>query len=241
MKKSVSKTRVKKDKSNKNFLINFKELMFNSNKFVDFVSGRQGYQKVMRDFVFIYIAYFIFSVIIGLAFQTPDFKEILSGFVFAVIAAVIIPFVISALIHLGVIAFRGKGNYFDTFKAITYSLGIIVIYSFLISIVQLIIYLIMPYDTTLLNQISSATDPQLIASLYQAFIAQSGVKISLIFYCILTLISIIHGFVFGLKSIKKLHDMKTGKAVGAILIPLVVIIALLGVLVFFSVVSQTSG
>ena len=174
----------------------------------------------------IYILYFIISFLAGLVFARPAITDILLGFISTVIAALIFPFVLAGIVHLGVLAFKGKKRFFETYKTAVYTLVIMSVYSIIMVILQLISWLIWPYDTSILQQIQTTQDPDLIASLALAFLSQPGAKITIVIYAVMSVISIIHGFIFYIKGIKKFQEISHGKAALAIILPIVILLVL---------------
>ncbi|MEK6891111.1 MAG: YIP1 family protein [Nanoarchaeota archaeon] len=212
--------------SKKSYLKNIKELFFKSDSFLDKISTEIRYQVFMKDYTLIYLLYFIISLLAGIAFQIPTIQEILMGFIITVVSAVIVPFAVAGIIHLGVLAFKGKGMFIDTYKLGVYALTILTVYSMIMVILQLIFWFIFPYDMGILGQLRNTQDPDLIASLATAFLSQPGAKVSIAIYLLINIVSIIHGFIFFTKGINKFHNIKRGKAVLAILLPIIVLFVL---------------
>lgn len=216
-----------KVKTKNSYLPKIKDLFFKPKKFLSLIEGEKRYQVLIKDFMLIYILYFIISVLTGLVFQTPTWANLLMGFVTTVIAALVVPFVGAGIIHLGVLAFRGKKRFYETYKVGIYTFILMSVYSLILLIVQLIAWFILPYDMSILQQLQTIQDPAIASSLALAFLSQRGAKLAIAIYAIVNIIAIVHGFIFYITGLSKYHEIKRWKAALAIILPLLVLAALI--------------
>lgn len=219
-------------------LPNLKELFFHPTKFLNSIENQKNYEPILRGFIVLYLFYFIISSIQVLIFNGFDTVFIIRSLLNTILLSIACPFIISGVTHLGVILFKGKEKFFNTFKPVTYALMISLIYSFIIIILFTIIKLTMPFNTTMLTTIQPDSDPALVAQIYSDFFAQKGAIISIIVTIILFVIMTIHELFFMIKGIGKFQKLSKIKAGLAIIIPwviLLVIFVLLIILIGYSV------
>ena len=163
-----------------------------------------------------YIIISIIADVIGVLFAIPNLLKsqmllylTLISLVSGLILVFIIPFVAAGIIHLGVLIFKGKEGYYNTFKPVAYAMTIGSVYSLLSSIVSAI--------ASWFNPVTDFSDLQSINQV------QNTAAIALI--AIIGLISLIHvlyAHVLGISNYQNLTTMRAFLSV--ILIPLILII-----------------
>jgi hypothetical protein len=223
------------DKVNcKGYIGKLKKLFFKPSAFLDSTEKEKEYQPILAFFVVLSVAYFIVSALIGVVFKDASInyldylKTSLLGFVwiviYSVIYSVIQPFIFGGIIHIGVLIFRGKEKYFETFKVLTYALVIGILYSFILLILASIIKIVLPFNAAMLTQIATVEDPELMMSLYSQFFAQPGALLSIIVSVIIMIASMIHQLIFLIKGISKYQQLSRMKAAGAVILPVLVVL-----------------
>ena len=230
------------------------------------IEREEGYWKVLYPYVItslIYLAcYFIFLLISGLiVFGNNQFVGIenlsLSLFVFQMIFVVFYgiifsfatPFVSSAIIHLGVLIFRGKEGFFNTFKPITYSGIIPLIYSIILAIVLAPIFIILLPGiidgfASVLAQYPTGAIPE--GAISQDLASQLAVLIvvSVIAGFIIGLLSFIHmlyAAVVGISHYQKLSKVKAFFSIIIVPILLGVVLLIFFLLMFILLIAVSSG
>lgn len=214
------------------FTASLKKLFFHPKKFFDSVEKDKDYSKIMFFYVKMTIISVVISFICSLIILSVQnklmgvFSLITSG-IFNIGIAFAIPFIVSFIVQIGVWIFRGKQGYFNTYKAVTYPLAIILIYGILSTLIASIIGLANPVSIT---QDQLTSNPELILQ-EQGFIASMIVSI------IIFLVSLIHSLcvqVIGVARFQKRSKLRAFLAI--IIIPLVLII--IGILVMSYMVKQ---
>ena len=218
-----------KNKENLSFKIpNFKQMFLKPKEFLNSVEKQEKYQPLIRDFVILYIFWFIISLIITtLVSKIPFNSELLSsavlGFVNGIIFAVIAPFILAGATHAILKIFKAKEGFFNTYKPVIYSLMIAIIYGFIMLIAGLIIQFTMPIDVSMLQTIITAQDQNVVIQAYKDYIGQPGAIILLF----INLIAIIHIFIFSVLGLMKFQKIQKIKAIFAVLLSWIIIFALL--------------
>lgn len=114
------------------------ELFFHPGKFFDRYGKEKKYKKPLFFYVIIAIVpillTFIFSLISVISFFSgselfSNSVMVFASMIFSTAFAFAIPFISSFFVHMGVKIFRGKKDYFETFKAVTYGISVGEIYS----------------------------------------------------------------------------------------------------------------
>lgn len=234
IKKEVASKPVKNDKFSVK-IPDLKKLFFKPTEFLNSVEKERDYQPILTSYLLFYICYFILSVLLGLTISAFDLKTTLLGFVGVVFYSILAPFFIAGIIHIFVLIFGGKEGFFNTFKPVTYSLVIMLIYSFIILILTTAIHFAMPYDLGAMQNIQSISDPNAQYLAYQEFIKQPGAITTIIVSAVFVLISIIHMFIFLIKGLNKFQRISRLKASAVIILGLIVGIVLLVILSLFNI------
>jgi hypothetical protein len=216
-----------------------RNLFFHPKKFLDSIEGEKNYSKIMFFYVKITLAAliidFILSIvtivlrnsgiaIVQLIGQTL-LREILSlGLAF------ISPFVLAAIVHLGVLILRGKQKYFNTYKPIAYAAAISVVYSIIANAV-----------TWLISMINSSTfDPSNLTP--ELLFQNTGFIAAMAIYGIITLIGIINVFYVSTQGVSKFQKISKLRAFLAIIfIPLITLIIAIVLLIIFGLSAYNSA
>ena len=230
------------------YISKLKKLFLKPSAFLNSVEKEKEYQPILAFFVVLSVMYFIISALIGLFFKeiSVDYlsylKNSLLGFVLIVVSSIVQPFIFGGIIHLGVLIFKGKEKYFDTFKVATYSLVIWTLYYFILLILDSIIRIALPFNASMLTQIATIEDPELVMELYLQFFAQPGALLSLIVSVVIMIAAIIHQLVFLIKGISKYQQLPKIKAAGAVILPIIVafIIAML-IAIVITLLANSAG
>jgi len=230
-KKTKDKKSKKSNQSNSiaGFFTKLGQSFFHPNNFLKSVESEKGYKPLLKTVV---IFYFLFLMIgNSIAFyagriNTPLF---LLGIIYGILAPIVVLFILSGIIHAGVYLFKKKIDFNNTYKTIAYAIMLFLVYQFIL----LAVSLILPIDSTGINSIQTnptITQDQLIQIL-KDFLSQPGAIINLI----LSLMGIIHVFVFSIKAISKFHKLDGFKSSLAIVIPWIILI------LFFMILSYLGG
>ncbi|MFA5992137.1 MAG: YIP1 family protein [Candidatus Pacearchaeota archaeon] len=214
----------------KNFLKKIKKLLFRPTSFLESVDKENRYPMIINTLLIISVIYFIFLTISGLIITgigssiIEYLKSTMTLFVKIVLFAILFPFVLSGIVHLGVLVFRGKEKFIQTFKPVTYALVIGVVYSIIAVIVSFAIQLFIPIDASMIQSLSSTTlDPQASLNAQIAYYSQPAILVTII----ISLIAYIHEFIFMFRGIAKLQKMSKVKAAFAVAIPIAIVLFIL--------------
>lgn len=200
-------------------------LFFHPKRFFSEVEKEKSYS----DILFFYVEIAIFSIILESIFSiillalkgnlsASNLLDLIISFIIGLGMAFAITFIISFIVHLGVLIFRGKQGYFNTYKPVAYSLAIGVIYGIISIIILGMLGLVIP--------IEEITDP---AQIY----VSKGFIISMITYGVIMLISIIHVLYAQVISLSKFQKISRLRAFSSIiLIPLIILIILAAILIY---------
>ena len=182
-----------------------KSLFSDPAKFFKDVGKEKDYWTVLKFFVVVYIVAVIIQILVSFPvnLKLPEFVEhlnfALTGLLYGVVSAFIVPFIVTALSHLGILLFGGRKGFFNTFKAVTYGMIIIIGYSVISSIITMIIFLLSPGSTITLGYVAN----------------------------IISLIGLTHMLVVETVGVSIVHSISKTKAFfGVILVPLVLILIL---------------
>lgn len=211
----------------KDYFKKLKTLFFEPKKFFETVSEEKDYMPIL---IFFLIAYVIYSII-GFISKIPSTPKnflliitLISSLISAGIMGFAIPFVSSAINHLGVLIFGGKQNFFNTFKPSTYAAVISIIYGLFLTIILFILNLISP-TKDITEALEAGTFSWAMIPIPQ-----------IIFGLLILLISIIHLVYTEVIGISKFQKMTKTKALFAVLfIPVIFFVglALLAIIMFF--------
>ena len=137
-----------KEQSIKEYWAALKLLFTNPLKFYGSVTKETGYRQIIFKYAIFVAVLQAFLFLVGLYsnIKEDDYLVLTSflvlllriGFAFAV------PFIAAGVVHLGVLMFKGKKDYYTTFKPIAYSLFISIIYGSLATLVYEIINTFLP-------------------------------------------------------------------------------------------------
>jgi len=222
-KKSSSQKPEKTSKSSKpdsiaNFGSKLNNLYFHPNNFLKSIEKENKFEALLKTFVLFYLFYAVVILIIQTVLKTANFYLIIANFVYSIIFAVVVVFAFSGIIHIGVLIFKGREKYFNTYKPVIYMIILGIIYSFII----LICSLIFPFTPIQADLMQQALNTAGVKQIWLAFISQPGAIIN----TILQLITLIHLVAFAVMGISKFQKISKLKAFGAVVLPFIVIIAL---------------
>lgn len=200
-----------------------KSLYFHPVKFLKSAEKELNYSSLIFFFLIIYLTYLILSIIIQFSFGQIEFnvwivlRDIINGMLFAIIS----PFVVSAIIFLGIKIFKGKEGFFKVFKPIIYSFSIVTLYGILV----VICYRIIPYTPLQSELISSAQNLEVIKQIYLSYYSQVGVILG----SIIGFIGNIHALIFAIIGISKYQKMTKTKTVFAIIVSSLITLAIISI------------
>jgi len=197
-------------------------IFFRPTEFFESVQDETSYT---RPWLFFSIGYMI-MLFISLAFsipillRTPDIGPLLIIFqVFSLFLGIgfafALPFISSGIAHLGLLIFGAKQGYYNTFKAISYSGIVYVIYGIITSIISGYINL---------NFTSELNDP----SQFLDFLTSGKfgpVIILIVIIIVITLISWIHVLIVTTIGVAKFQQISRARAFfGIIIVPVIIFI-----------------
>lgn len=202
-----------------------KKLFFHPKSFFSEVEKEKSYSPAMFFYVKLSLIAIILELVLTLAIMLIQQSATLIGIVNVIISSIInigfafvIPFVAAAIVYLGVLIFRGKQGFFNTYKPITYALAVGIIYNIIVIIVSAITAIV---NSSYAESLATITSPEM---LWQ----NTGFVISMIIYGIVMLISLIHMIytaTTGLSKFQKISKLKSFFSI--IIIPLAIIIVII--------------
>jgi len=236
--KKSEKKRVEKKKSEKSSSIvdqfsKLKNLYHHPIKFLKEGDNEKKYSSSVLFLLVIYLAYVVLSTLIHLSFGQTGFdplallKDLINGVLFVVV----IPFIFSAILFIGVKLFKGKEGFFNVFKPVVYSFVILTLYSLL----AVIVFRFIPYEPLPIEILSSVTDTEVVLQIYQTYYAQIGVIIG----SIIGVISNLHAIIFAIMGIARYQKMTKSKATLAVIVSAGIIFALM--ILYMAVAYLVSG
>jgi len=208
------------------YLSHLKKLYFHPSKFFASVEKDKDYSKIM----FFYVKMIIISSIITIlssaiiltirkSFILKEFISIIFDSAVSIGLAFLVPFVMAGIIHLGVLIFRGKQGYYNTYKPIAYSLVVVAIYSIISTIVTSILSVIYPA-----NQLPSMTaDPSIY---FQTLLQDKNFILLLAVAFTILVISFVHSLIVQIIGISKFQKISKLKAFLSIILISVILIML---------------
>jgi len=229
--KKIEEKKQKESYSIANFFSKSKALLFKPGRFLNSIEKEGKYQPILRTFVLLYLVYFILIFIIGLVFvgNSMNIYQIIQSFLYAIIVSVVIPFLVSGFVYLGVRIFKGKQGFFNVFKPVTYALMIFIFYSLIIFIFAMLV----PFNNISADSLSSVSQEYAV-QLWKDYLLQPGAVI----YLVLNLISLIHVFIFLIMSISKFQKMTKSKSAFAVVLSAIIAFA---VIILFVVISYLAS
>jgi hypothetical protein len=198
-------------------------LLLDPAKFARNIDKERGYWNVLKVFVIFYMVILLARLILSILVTvrsggSVESSLVMSSLIAGVVAAFLVPFFWSALTHLGVLIFGGRGGFFKTFKVATYSWILILIYGFVIPLIVSLLLLIKPLLAT-----------------SQPFTSAFGVAM-----LVVSLAGFVHVVIAETIGLAYLHKMTRIKAfLAAILIPLIIMVLFFGVIMWLF--SMTIG
>lgn len=227
----------KEAKKKESYLSRVKKILFQPSSFFKSVEQDTDYSKIMFFYVKMAIAAAIVSLICSLIVLSVQNNLAGAGILSLIINGIIsiglaflVPFVASFIVQIGVWIFRGKQGYYNTYKAVTYPLTIVLIYGILSTIIVSIIGIALP---------SSLTQDQLTSNPALIF-QETGFLVSLIVALGILLISLIHTLCIQVVGVARFQKMSKLRAFfSIILIPLIIIIIVF--IILFSLAKQLAA
>jgi len=220
-------------KEGKGYCSRLKKLFYHPKMFFKDVEKEKGYSGIM----FFYVLIAAFALIIkfmldslvgaytlqGVALVTGVVQFFLA-LIFGIGLAFAVPYIVSVIAHLGVLIFRGKQGYFNTYKPAVYSSAVSQVYAAIVAFVGLVFTLLF---------FKGAFDIQNIV-----WNAQSIVYVSLIIA--IEVISFIHVLCIQVIGISKYQKMSKLRAFfSAVIIPGILIIIIALILAYYISVTGT--
>jgi len=210
---------------------NLKKLFFHPKQFFNSVEKDKDYSSIM----FFYVKIIIISSIVGIISSSvilgiQNTLTVLGVIGLITNAAVsiglsfLVPFILAGIIHLGVMVFRGKQRFYNTYKPMTYSLAIVAIYSIISTVISTILSIINPVNNL------STTDPLLILQ------NPNVIAVMAVSFTILT-ISLIHSLIVQVIGISKFQKISKLRAFLAIVL-VMIILAIIVILIMGFIISQ---
>lgn len=215
-------------------LSSLNNLFFHPKRFFKSVEGDKNYSKAMFFYVKVVIITtiinFILTIVILAAQKQLTIPPILYNILISIInigIAFLIPFILTAITHLGVLIFRGKQKYFNTYKAVAYTPAIVLIYSLLSTIIYVIVNFIHPITLADTSQMTAEAAVQIFQD--KSFLSL------MVFTTVLLFASLIHSLLIQVIGISKFQKMSKLRAfLSAVIIPLILFIVYIIILVWAS-------
>jgi len=212
-------------KKGEGYFLRLKNLFWHPKDFLNSVSDEKKYSKILFFYVKIaviaIVLNFIFAVVrLCLAPEVQTFSFLVS-LVFTIFLAILsvgfafaTPFVASAVAHLGILVFRGRQGYFNTYKPISFSTAIGEIYQIIIVLFSVVVFFI--FGNLALESMGSFGSFWIISAIY----------------FVLFLISVFHVLYAEIIGVSKYQKISKLRAfLGIIFVPLILLI--LGIIIFF--------
>jgi hypothetical protein len=202
-----------------------KTLYFKPTLFFQKVAGESKYFPILIYFVIISaIAYVInWALSVIQASSTPGASaEVILGAVFGLWFVVFsvgfsfaVPFVNAGVVHLGVLMYRGRKSYFNTFKPEAYAMVVGMIYGMIFYVANFILWLVAPFEIT------ESTVQSLTGIL-------NSIPVSYyVVYILLFIISLVHTLYIEVIGVAKFQEMNKGRSLLAILTPRIILLLLI--------------
>ncbi|MEM4625522.1 MAG: YIP1 family protein, partial [Candidatus Pacearchaeota archaeon] len=156
-------------------------------------------------------------------------------FVILLVFYLLLLIVFVSVFHLSLIIFGSKESFFNTYKVLVYVLILFFIYS----LIGFIFSIIVPFDSSIINPsvlIAENSDEQFIQQIKQFFM-QPGVIVN----SIITLIMMVHSFIFLTISFSKIHKLSKIRAIGSVLLGLAFLIIIYIILYMVSLSPSLKG
>lgn len=188
-----------------------KFLFLNTKDFFKSVDKEKSYWDILKFYIILVVIVQIVSFLVSIPlFLSNDlFFNLMSiGLVSNIALSFVTPFIAAAIFNIGVLLYKGKGGYINTFKPTAYSLAIFSIYGFANSVIIGVINWFIPPNLDSLLQGGNS----LVYSLPATIV--SGV---------ISFIALVHFIYAIIKGICYFQKLNVGKAlVSVILIPVVI-------------------
>ncbi|MFH1439855.1 MAG: Yip1 family protein [Candidatus Woesearchaeota archaeon] len=134
-----------------NYWSQLKLLLFKPLQFFESVKYESEYINIVIKYVVFFLILRAVLFIVGLYSDIREGGLVIIGvslltIILGALFGFIIPFINSAIIHIGVLLFGGKQGFFNTFKLVTYSLFIGLIYSTIATLIFEILNIFIPTE-----------------------------------------------------------------------------------------------
>lgn len=202
----------------KAYLDKLKFLFLNTKDFFKSIDKEKSYWDILKFYVILVVIVQIVSFLVSIPlFLSNDlFFNLMSiGLVSNIALSFVAPFIAAAILNIGVLLYKGKGGYFNTFKPTTYSMAIFSIYGFANSVIVGVINWFIPPNLDLLLQGGNS----LVYSLPATIV--SGV---------ISFIAIVHFIYAIIKGICYFQKLSVGKALVSVIVIPVAITLIIGII-----------
>jgi len=229
---------VRKKESKENYVSEVKKIFFHPTEFFNSLKdeNEKDYRTPLMFYFYISIAAIVISLIASIITEiispqgisiTTFILSLLSGIIFQLLMALVVPFIAAGIIHLGVLMFGGKQGFYNTFKPATYSEVITRVYGILMIIISLIFTIMLVSSGTHFPTLSEKPTTEEVNTYMGAALSNPLIVANLILSGIIMLISVIHSFIATVIGVAKFQKLKKGKACWAVaIIPLIIMLLL---------------
>lgn len=133
------------------FFQKLKKLFIGPTKFFKDASKEKDYWTVLKFFVVVYATATLIQILVSIPIylSLPEFNILTHGLTAILVGAIyafVGPFIVSAIMHLGILIVSGRKSFFNTFKTATYGTLVIIGYGLITSIVTIIFFLLDIYN-----------------------------------------------------------------------------------------------
>jgi len=207
-----------------------KNMLFNLKEFVNAADKEKEIWPAAAAIFITFMIYTVLMAIFKIYLGILDIPLALIGALFGVLMVFGLILINYFLLHIFVLLLGGKQGLFNTYKSLTYAVTLIFIYLIFVLIAETII----PFDSSMLSTLNSATDSAQIKEAYSSFILQPGAILTFM----IQIIMIVHFVIMLVYSISKFHKISKLRAFWAVAIYLVLIFVLL-VLIQIAMISSS--
>lgn len=206
-------------------------LFFHTRNFINSIEN----EKDVKPILYFYVKIALFSIIISLIFSMIALSSNFTGQGLAVIIfsallgfgfAFATPFISAGIIHLGVLIFRGKQGFFNTFKPIAYGMVINSVYMIVLGVISGIIGIV---------------SPQPPVTNYSEIFANKTLLFSFLVTSLFSIVALIHVLYENILGIAKYQKMTKGKAfLSMLIIGLIILIVAAGIAVLYAYLNPSA-
>ena len=186
----------------------------------------------LKLFMAFYLAYILVSVIINLSQEQISIYQGIANLIFSSLVALVSVALLSYITFIIGKLFGSKKGFFNSFKPVTYTLILWVIYSF----INLLFFYLVPFDNSMFQALQVSQDVSVIKEAYISFLKQPGAIIN----TIILIISLIHIIIFNSKGIEKFQEISKGKAYAVVIISWFIFLLIIVLLMLLMIMSSLS-